>query len=167
MSAKPPAALKGHGLVAISGFSQLPTIIPLGKKSTAFHTVTNLLLALWNCVFFLPSFLFKAEIQRYAAWVYLNPEARLHHSPIIRSLLCPHFMCPSCLTTAPMTLCCYAAVLFWENLGQLGRDVVSWDSAGHIFDAKRKKRARARKHQRIPAPSVWWRRSLPVAEMFW
>lgn len=51
---------------------------------------------------------------------------RLHHFPIIRSPLCPHFLSHSWTAKSPMTLCCYAAVLFWENLGQLGWDAVSW-----------------------------------------
>lgn len=35
---------------------------------------------------------------------------RLHHYPIIRSLLCPHFLSNSWLAKSPMTLCCDAAV---------------------------------------------------------
>lgn len=36
--------------------------------------------------------------------------------------LCPHFLSHSWPAKSPMTLCCYASVLFWENLGQLGWD---------------------------------------------
>lgn len=53
---------------------------------------------------------------------------RLHHFPIIRSLLCPLFLFHSWLAKSPMTLCCCAAVLFWENIWQLGWDAVSWVS---------------------------------------
>lgn len=47
MRAKPPAALKGHGLGAISGFYSAAVGNPTGqKKLTAFHTAMNVPLAL-------------------------------------------------------------------------------------------------------------------------
>ncbi len=78
---------------------------------------------------------------------------RLHHFPIIRSPLCPHFLSHSWPAKSPMTLCCCAAVLFWENLGQLGCDAVSWVSVAVV---RCEKRARARIHgfRRRPALSA-------------
>ena len=63
---------------------------------------------------------------------------RLHHFPIIRSPLCPHFLSHSWPAKSPMTLCCCAAVLFWENLGQLGWDAVSWVSVAVVRLEKKK-----------------------------
>lgn len=61
---------------------------------------------------------FQTRGQAYTVW--------LHHFPIIWSPLCPYFLSHSWAAKSPMTLCCCAAVLFWENLGQLGWDAVSW-----------------------------------------
>lgn len=51
---------------------------------------------------------------------------RLHHFPTLCSLLCPYFLSHSWPAKSPMTLCCSAAILFWEDWGQLGWDAVSW-----------------------------------------
>lgn len=124
---KPSAALDGHGLRSISGFSQLPTTVPGGRRTNRFHTVASLLLALKSQFLFFGETVFsnvallnvvnypnqsRAEIRRCAAWFHLNPEVRFQRSTIIQSLLCPHFLSHSWLTKTPMTLCCYTAVLF-------------------------------------------------------
>lgn len=80
---------------------------------------------------------------------------RLHHFPIIRSPLCPHFLSHSWPAKSPMTLCCCAAVLFWENLGQLGWDAVSWVSVAVVRLEKKHKfidQSRAVRGWSGPAP---------------
>lgn len=78
---------------------------------------------------------------------------RLHHFPIIRSPLCPHFLSHSWPAKSPMTLCCYAAVLFWENLGQLGWDAVSWVLVAVVLCEK--STSMYSLVYRCPALSVW------------
>lgn len=142
MRAKPPVALKEHRIGAILGFFFFNCRRQSRReKSTAFHSHESSFTL--KSHFLLASFHFKAEIRRYTAWI--------HHFPNIQLLLCLHFLSHSCLSKTPMTLCCYAAVLFWENLGQLGRDAISRDLAGHIFDAEGGGGGKERQHAGINA----------------
>lgn len=98
---------------------------------------------------------------------------RLHHFPIIRSPLCPRFLSHSWPAKSPMTLCCYAAVLFWENVGQLGWDAVSWvfslavvQCGGNKKKKKKKESAQVCIHRSLAVllcPFV--KQTCPVAKM--